>query len=334
MNQDQLVSVIVPVYNVEAYLLRCIESIVNQTYKKLEILLVDDGSLDKCGQICDEWAEKDRRVTAFHKENGGLSDARNYALDRMNGAYVTFIDSDDFVDEQFVSILMETITESGMDIAMSGFETVYDGDTGTKLGKSEYKLIPYPKEEMLRKNLKVQVGPNACGKLYRKKVFNTIRFPKGLLYEDLAIVYDVLEEANGMAYVEAPLYKYYTRENSIMNSKFNMHQMDEIMIIDRAMDKLERQRPDLHTMIEARRIYSYFMVLSRILYSEQGDEYAKQKREIEEKIKAHQKGVLSSKDVKISWKIRLIGFQFGEKGFFAIQKMVDRLLLIKKRKKI
>ena len=119
MNNNDLVSVIVPVYKVEKFLRDCIDSIINQTYRNLEILLVDDGSPDNCGAICDEYARKDSRITVFHKENGGLSDARNYALDRCNGDYITFVDSDDVIRNDFIATLLGLIKESDSDVVSS-----------------------------------------------------------------------------------------------------------------------------------------------------------------------------------------------------------------------
>ena len=118
--QNDLVSVIVPIYKVEEYLRECVDSIINQTYKNLEIILVDDGSPDKCGEICDEYARNDSRITVYHKENGGLSDARNYGIDRCNGEYITFVDSDDVLKSNFVETLMGLIEEYDADVAVSG----------------------------------------------------------------------------------------------------------------------------------------------------------------------------------------------------------------------
>ncbi len=120
-NSEELVSVIVPIYKVEEYLRECVDSIINQTYKNLEIILVDDGSPDNCGEICEEYARNDSRVTVYHKENGGLSDARNYGMARSHGEYITFVDSDDVIKENFVEALMELIHKYNADIAVSPY---------------------------------------------------------------------------------------------------------------------------------------------------------------------------------------------------------------------
>jgi len=120
-NTDHLVSVVVPIYKVEKYIVRCIESLLNQTYKKLEIILVDDGSPDSCGKICDDYAKKDKRVKSYHKKNGGLSDARNYGMKRITGDYILFLDSDDWILEECIEILLDEALKSKSDIVQSGF---------------------------------------------------------------------------------------------------------------------------------------------------------------------------------------------------------------------
>ena len=182
MSQNRLVSVIVPIYKVEAYLPRCIESIINQTYTNLEILLVDDGSPDKCGELCDKYAHQDIRIKVFHKKNGGLSDARNFGLDRMTGDCVTFIDSDDFVDLRYIEVLVDLLEKSKANVSMVGCQTFEDESLTTQYNAQSFKTVLYTKEEVLQRALKVQLQQSAWGKLYKKQVFEEIRFPKGMLY--------------------------------------------------------------------------------------------------------------------------------------------------------
>ena len=186
-----LISVIVPIYNVEQYLPRCIESILNQTYKNLEVILVDDGATDHCGSICDVYKEKDCRVRVIHKSNGGLSDARNAGLDRMTGEYVTCIDSDDFVSPFFVENLWLALEENHCDIASSWFIEYHNGQI-VPAGK----VVDAQEVEVLAKNeyferLLYQDGVevSAWGKLYKSSLYQNVRYPVGKLYEDIPTTY-------------------------------------------------------------------------------------------------------------------------------------------------
>ena len=137
---EDLITVIVPVYKVEKYIRKCIESIINQTYKNIEIILVDDGSPDDCGKICDEYAKKDNRIKAIHKENGGLSDARNKALDLTNGKYVIFVDSDDYIEKNAIEYLYQLMQKYNTDIAIGLVNPIYDGEKNNILKNKESKL--------------------------------------------------------------------------------------------------------------------------------------------------------------------------------------------------
>lgn len=329
MNQGCLVSVIVPIYNVEKYLPRCIDSILAQTYSNLEILLVDDGSSDRCGKIADEYAPKDSRIKVFHKENGGLSDARNYALDRANGEYMTCIDSDDFVDPRYVEILVDILEKTNVNVSMVGSQTFEEEDTVSVYDGAQYRMILYTQGETLKKALRVELNQSAWGKLYRKCIFDKIRFPKGMLYEDLAIWYDVISLSNGVAFADIPLYKYFVRNDSIMRQSFKIQQLDEVEIIEKIMDKLESERPDLHDWINARKVYSYFLVLSRILSAEDKEKYLVQKNEVKGKIRACCSGLLTNKNVKLSWKIRLLSFHMGDACFYMVDKIICYMLRAK-----
>ena len=184
---NPLISVVVPVYNVEKYLDRCVESIVNQTYKNLEIILVDDGSPDNCPAMCDVWAEKDSRIKVIHKENGGLADARNAGLDVFLGDFVTFIDSDDWVDVDIIEKLKEIVDNSSCDIACVGFS--YEYLNGTPTCNIGSKFI-YESEDIVYNYLTDNVRPEVCSKLYCRFVIENLRFDTTIGYaEDLDFNY-------------------------------------------------------------------------------------------------------------------------------------------------
>lgn len=212
------ISIIVPIYNVEKYLEQCIESIINQEYKNLEIILVDDGSSDKCSNIIDNYAQKDDRIKAFHKENGGLSDARNYGLDRATGNYICFVDSDDFVEKDFISSMYNNIKKYKVDIVACNSYEFYN--------KNKIKVSNYLNIEKLYNKIEASkylyiIGYYNVGvwnKMYEKKIWEQVRFPVGKKSEDVFVMPKVIDNSNGLYYSSIPKYYYRQREGSITNS--------------------------------------------------------------------------------------------------------------------
>lgn len=219
----ELISVIVPVYNVEKYLDRCIKSIVNQSYTNLEIILVDDGSPDKCGEICDEWAQKEERIKVIHKKNGGLSDARNTGIEIAQGQYLSFIDSDDYIHKDFIKILYENSLKNNADISMCGVKRTDKNEDISREVKNENITIVFSKDILERKN---NIYCVAWNKLYKKSIFNNIRYPKGKIHEDVAVIYKIMYYSNKIAITDAELYFYFNAPESIMRSKFSRKRLD------------------------------------------------------------------------------------------------------------
>ncbi|MCR8746796.1 glycosyltransferase family 2 protein [Romboutsia lituseburensis] len=224
-----LISIIVPVYNVEKYIHECIDSIINQTYSNIEIILVNDGSTDNSGNICEKYEKKDNRIKVVHKKNGGLSDARNVGIDISNGDYICFIDSDDWINLDMIENLYNLIIRYNADIAQSDYVEVYNKDSMSKNAiKEDIKF--YNSNDMLEclygeEYVKTVVVWN---KMYKKELFNQIRFPKGKLHEDEFTTYKIIHKANMIIDSNLPLYYYRQRENSIMNSNFNIKRLDAI----------------------------------------------------------------------------------------------------------
>ena len=206
------ISVIVPVYNLEKYIRQCLESVLNQTYRDLEILAVNDGSKDSSKEILDAYALKDPRITVLDKPNGGLSDARNCGMDHMTGEYVVFIDSDDVIDPDMVGHLLEAAEKTGSDIAVSDMEYFYeDGRTGYSDG-GQFTCTNVRETPGL-----IAINNSACNKLFRSELFLDVRFPKGLWYEDLATIPILLCKAGSVVKVNEALYRYRQRSGSIIN---------------------------------------------------------------------------------------------------------------------
>ncbi|CBK75176.1 Glycosyltransferase [Butyrivibrio fibrisolvens 16/4] len=211
------ISVIVPVYNVENQLERCLQSLISQTYTQLEIILVDDGSADNSGDICEKHAAKDSRIRVIHQENQGLSGARNSGLDVATGEYIFFLDSDDYLDVTTLEKMMAQANRCNADIVACGFAHVYDNGTErpfTSSAPAQYS----GREAVLQMMTTNNICSTAWNKLYKADLWKDIRFPVGRLHEDEATTYKLLFNANLVAYLPECLYKYYQRDDSIMNA--------------------------------------------------------------------------------------------------------------------
>ena len=218
---SDLISIIVPIYKVEQYLEKCIDSILAQTYKNLEIILVDDGSPDSCGNICDRYQEKDPRIKVIHKANGGLSDARNAGLDIMTGDHVAFIDSDDWIDEQWCEKLLENMIRFSADMSLSGILKEFDATNTATLVTPEYGTEPFFEDaySMMLRFFKTSWA--SWDKLYRASLFEKIRFPVGEINEDEAIVLHLLDLSSKVAFAGDVYYHYRVRTDSITTTAFH-----------------------------------------------------------------------------------------------------------------
>lgn len=216
---DSLVSVIVPVYNVEKYLDRCIQSIFAQTYKNLEIILVDDESPDRCPELCDQYAEIDSRVRVIHKKNGGLSDARNYGIDQAKGEYIVFVDSDDYIESELCAECLKCFDyDDKIDIVSFGFRRVTDSKQSGIQGTGSIKV--YENLEAFQCYInRVQFTHMVCDKMFRHSLFDGVRFIYKRLAEDMAITYWLFGKARKVCHLDFIFYDYYYRESSIMGQQ-------------------------------------------------------------------------------------------------------------------
>lgn len=216
---DALVSVIVPIYDVEEYLDRCIQSIFTQTYKNLEIILVDDGSPDQCPELCDQYAELDTRVRVIHKNNGGLSDARNCGIDQSNGEYILFVDSDDYIEPELCTECLKCFeNDNQIDIVSFGFRRVTDSNHGEMRGTGSTQI--YENSEGFRCYINRDPFTHmVCDKMFRRSLFDDIRFIAKRLAEDLAITYRLFGKARKVCHLDLIFYNYFSRKESIMGQK-------------------------------------------------------------------------------------------------------------------
>lgn len=222
-----LVSIIVPIYRVEPYLRRCVESLRKQSYENIEIILVDDGSPDACPVICDEYAEMDDRIRVIHRENGGLSAARNTGIEAARGEYLSFVDSDDYVTEDFIESLYELLQESGAMIAQCRFSYVH----GEKLTFEENHSWTIYRGESLMEQLYAREEwatyfVVAWNKLYKRELFQEIRYPAGQIHEDEATTYQLFHVGKRLAFLDRALYGYFVENTGSITAKFSRKRLD------------------------------------------------------------------------------------------------------------
>jgi len=269
---DPKISIIVPVYKVEKYLRRCVESIINQSYTNIEIILVDDGSPDGCGEICEKYAQQDIRIKVIHKRNGGLSDARNIALDCMKGEYVTFIDSDDFVEPKYVEILYDLAKKYDVKLSISNFTHYFENKDEEKNDNLIIRTESFSSEKgietMFYQN---KFETSAWGKLYHKNLFlGNTRYPKGMLYEDLPTTYKLILKAGNVAYTNQQTYYYLIRKDSIQCSEFNEKKLDILKVADMMITDITNNYPVLLPSLKCRLFSAYLNVFLQI---EPGNKY-------------------------------------------------------------
>lgn len=269
------ISIIVPVYNVEGYLRKCVNSILNQTIKNIEIILVNDGSKDNSGDICDEYKKKDNRVVVIHKENGGLSSARNAGLEIATGELIGFIDSDDWIEPDYFQILYEGLIKNNADISV--MKLIYI----TNHEKIEFNTEKKEKWVELTRHKAIEsffsnnfIENSACNKLYRSNLFEGIRYPEGMLMEDKATTYKLIHKANLVVVNLSKKYHYYLRNDSIMQCEFNKRKFHSLEIHMEQIEFVDVNYPEFYGLIRARYAYEAFRLLLMMIrsnYSEKGD---------------------------------------------------------------
>lgn len=253
---DDKISIIVPVYNVEVYIEKCIDSLINQTYKNIEIILVDDGSTDKSYDICKKYSETDNRIKLIHKNNGGLSDARNVGIDNATGKYITFVDSDDWLSYDYCDIMIKEINETKADIVMSNLVYVYSNDYTFEV-EEKFDKKSYTNVEALEK-FEDTVSVVAVSKLYRRELFEDLRYKVGKIHEDEFMFHKIFFRAKKISHLDIELYAYRQRENSITTSKYSLKKLDAIEALEDRMNFYEKN--SLHNLKEkTRALYMYLL---------------------------------------------------------------------------
>ena len=262
MITEPLISVIVPVYNVERYLDQCLESIVGQSYRNLEILVVDDGSTDGSGEMCDRWAERDKRIRVIHQPNGGLSAARNTALDVMQGEMVTMVDSDDVLHPSAIKVMKEALGKSQASIVVGNY-TPFDenGEPAWPQQSDQPSPIRIPQHHALFRIFYQQgLTHSAWGRLYEASLFEGIRYPVGQNYEDLAIIYPLMLKCGRVAKINYTLYGYRQRQSSILGA-FSPKRADVLDICEDLEKTMEQRDQKYLKAVRSRLLSAYFNIL-------------------------------------------------------------------------
>ena len=274
MKNRPIISIIVPVYNVESYLERCINSILNQTFKNFELILVDDGSTDGCKDICNEYKTKDKRIKVIHKENGGLSSARNAGLDIARGKYIGFVDSDDFINKDMYKTLFNTIQDNNSDMVICDYYKVNEDDI------NKFRNLKCNCENIKIKNLNnlesidnlFLTGEKfifAWNKLYKRDLFSDLRYEQGRIYEDEYLAHRILYKCKKVSVIEVKMYYYVQRKGSLINSPFTVRRFDKVYAIKDRVDFLrEKKLTNLEDKAEKTFIdyfvWNYFVAYQRL----------------------------------------------------------------------
>ena len=297
------ISVIVPVYNVEQYLERCVDSIISQTYTNLEIILVNDGSTDNSGKLCDELAKKDERIRVIHKENGGLSDARNRGIDEAESDLVGFIDSDDYIDSDMYEVLLKNLNNTDADLSMCALYDVYNNTPEAQVtNKETWKLSS---EQAIKMVMEAKIlSVTAVNKLYRKSLFTDLKFEVGKIAEDAFIMIKLLDKCEKIVATNEKKYYYVHRENSITTQKFSTKFLNVIEAYEQNSNIISEKYPKLKDVAQTRMNWAYFYVLDRLLLDDNYND-----KELENKLisylKNYRKDILND---PLFTKGRKIGF--------------------------
>lgn len=306
-SQDKLISVIVPVYNTAKYLRRCVDSILDQTYRNLEVILVDDGSTDgESGKICDEYAVKDNRVRVIHQENGGPSKARNIGIESSKGDYLVFIDSDDYIMPDMISFLLYLIEKNEADIAVCGYYWIKENDI-KNISESDFEAV----SEIVMKDdchkflfERPDLAVISCNKLYKKEIFKLLRFPEGRCHEDEFIIHHVLDNCSTLVYSDRKLYCYIKREGSRALDVSPKWVFDRLEALDDREKLYQSKRLDDYYGYVARNRIGAIVQFYDIVKGQKGEEYKSLQTKLRKDMvmrsaKYEREGIIKSRYCKI-----------------------------------
>lgn len=320
--REDLISVIIPVYNVKPYLRQCVESVFAQTFRNLEILLVDDGSTDGSGDLCEELSGLDGRVRVLHRENGGLSAARNTGIEASRGAFLYFLDSDDAISPVALAHLWTACIRTRADVAVGDFIRFSGGEIPQeRLAFSSRALGT--EEALWRMLMNEGFGHQAWGKLFRRELWERLRFPEGLLYEDYAVIYDVMLGASKAAVVTDALYFYRMQADSIMHQKIAERNLSLLDTSERVTKMLSEKYPSLRPAAVRLQVVTFLRFLGDLLQTDYNLFPESQKRIITT-VRSLRKEFLKNPDVRKVDRLKLRALMVGKPAFFLLYRTSDK----------
>lgn len=320
-----LISVIVPVYNVEEYLHYAMSSLLNQTYKNFEVILVNDGSTDSSGQICDKYAKQYNNIFSYHKENGGLSDARNFGITKSKGEYITFLDPDDYLENYALELLIGIQQKNNVDIVSTRVKPTeeYNIYAEYKVEEDDFiNVLLVDKNKFLEEAFYDKIATvSACGKLYRKEILK-VQFPVDLIYEDLYIVSELALNTNKIAHTTIQVYNYYRRPGSIVNSRFSEKQYDFFKAIQHNRDIIEKYYSNskkLKSALNAKEVTGGFSIIARAAITNMPS-VIKMKSILSENFT----DVVRNKNISLKFKVKYICFLLNPKIYYKLKSNIKR----------
>ncbi|ESU32048.1 hypothetical protein G3A_13005 [Bacillus sp. 17376] len=297
------ISIIVPVYKVEKYLHKCIDSILAQTFTDFELILIDDGSPDNCGRICDEYARKDSRVSVIHKENGGQASARNMGIDLAKGEFIGFVDSDDWIEPDMYELLYKICTENDCDISNIS-SIIYFKNRIQKNGF--HSLIVQSRPEAMKAMLMGELYDEVVWtKLIKRTLLEDIRFPVGIVYEDTAFTYKVIHKSKKVCSIGAPKYHYIKREESTMDRAKKNIKIDAVLIYDEMFKFMKKYYPDLTSLVSLKLANSALVIMYDISSHVEFNKYRKQFKTVTNILNSYYSSLIRLKEFPRNVKILL-----------------------------
>lgn len=317
---ESMVSVVVPVYNVAAYLTECMNSILEQTYRNLDIILVDDGSTDDSGKLCDAFAEREARVRVVHKKNGGLSDARNTGLEMALGEFVIFVDSDDEIDVHMIESMLKTLQETDSDVVICDLVHVFAPED-LKYSLSEQKIVFSREEAICEMWYQKSFLPSAGGKLFKKTLFDKNSFRTGILFEDIDMMHSVFWDCRKIVYQPSKLYAYKHRENSITTKSFSIKDCEILNICQRIREFSEDK--DI-TLQKAAKAYSVVGAMRVLLNAPCTDVFASEIDRASVYLKANARTVFFDANLRLKSRVGIVLCRYCKPLAGLIYKRVNR----------
>lgn len=312
---NPLISLVIPVYNVEKYLDKCLQSVLAQTYDNYEVILIDDGSTDNSGKMCDEYAEKDNRITVYHKPNGGLSDARNFGVEHCNADLVSFIDSDDYVTEDYLEYLWYLMDKYSADLSVGQYVRVNEGYTDIQLKQVNVSDLCLNTEGALKQLCIGGISTVAWGKLYKKDYVIKNQFPLGKYYEDIATTYKLIGNSQIIAVGNEKIYYYLQRNMSILHSTINDKHMFGLTAAEEMCDYISNHFSNLSAISHVRCCITASEIIIRFFYGKNSDK--KYYYEVSDYLKKHFDFIKGLKEVGTMHKIDYCMYSSG----YAIAKL-------------